>query len=191
MPTRPSGTRRLRVRGARLRDRQPTSEAPRCASPQTKTPGASVCQSLNHRRCAATIRPQIEVGQRSGVCSTPSKPIAKSANSQGNLELDRRPGDDGTVPVGVTLTLTSARSIARRRRRRRRRTAAPPPRSDGRRPAACAGTTACAAPSARSATANATRRGPRAAPGCSRVASPRPRPAARCQGGPHRCHRRR
>ena len=75
-----------------------TSEAPRCASPHTNTPGVSVCQSLPQdsapRRLGARPSPS-----SSGPRSTPSNPIANNASSQG-ISIPHPPGD-GPAPVGV------------------------------------------------------------------------------------------
>src|SRR2546430_7839093 len=64
-----------------------TREAPRWASPQTKTPGAEVCQSepqaMAPRRFRVTPR-----SSRSGVCSTPSKPMARRTIDRKSTRLN-------------------------------------------------------------------------------------------------------
>ncbi len=56
------------------------SEAPRCMSPATNTPSASVCQSVVGVQDAARLR-VMPNWSSSGCCSVPSKPMASSTRS--------------------------------------------------------------------------------------------------------------
>ena len=167
------------------------SDAPRWASPQTNTPAASVCQSDPHGKAPRRLSSRPSPSS-SGMCSTPSNPIASNANSQG-ISSDCADRRDVSAAVGVAFDLDLGDLHGPQRAHARRRgNAAPRPRSGGHRPRRVPATGGCAARSATSAMASAIRRGTPAARGCSPAGSPTSRPAgARCRDSPRRCRRRR
>jgi RNA polymerase sigma factor (sigma-70 family) len=88
---------------------QTTSEAPRCASPQTNTPGDSVCQFGPQARLPRGVRRRPNPSS-SAMSSTPANPIASSARSHGSSITSSDCGTTSRRPVAGSFSTRTLRS---------------------------------------------------------------------------------